>query len=213
MNEEIVILAKLYDYQDEKPELSEETLAHFGVKGMRWGHRKDRKSSGSGRVKKNKPKRMTKKQKKAAREAEIKKMSKEDIIKKKDVEAMNKRSSEFSNNEINEVLNRINTEQRLSAMAKQKSQSKVKQTLSSPEFKKIAAISLVSLPLVIYGAKTLRYTSKANRSKLGPIDPITKNPAFVLKGGVQKPTTPNMDSYTRSMAQLLFGISLPKSKK
>lgn len=30
----------IYDYVQTKPPLNEETLAHYGVKGMRWGHRK-----------------------------------------------------------------------------------------------------------------------------------------------------------------------------
>lgn len=31
-----------YDYIINKPELNEETLAHYGVKGMKWKHRKAR---------------------------------------------------------------------------------------------------------------------------------------------------------------------------
>ena len=32
----------MYDYIIEKPELNEETLAHYGVKGMKWNKRKNK---------------------------------------------------------------------------------------------------------------------------------------------------------------------------
>lgn len=35
----------IYDYIIEKPPLNEDTLAHYGVKGMKWRHRKGRKST------------------------------------------------------------------------------------------------------------------------------------------------------------------------
>ena len=44
-----------YDYYDNvitKPPLNEETLAHFGVKGMHWGVRKDKYRSSDGSINK-----------------------------------------------------------------------------------------------------------------------------------------------------------------
>lgn len=46
---------------DEKPPLDEDLLMHFGVPGMKWGHRKARDSGGSGRSSAPKRKMSTKK--------------------------------------------------------------------------------------------------------------------------------------------------------
>ena len=101
----------LYEYSYEKPELTNEFLEHYGILGMKWGVRRGPYPIGSkkGKVKKSK--------------AKAKKVYKtrEQIIKDRDIQEMNKRKDEFTTQEINDVLNRIGTETRLSQLAKQTS--------------------------------------------------------------------------------------------
>lgn len=164
---------KLYEYNYDKMSL-DDALIHFGVKGMHWGVRKDGKpqgyqGTGKGHKKSSSSKKpVTKKQKKAAREEEIKSKSKEDIIASKDLEAMSKRKSEFSTQEINDTLNRINAEQRLDQAFSQQNpttKDKVKKVVNSKEFKIAAGVAVVALPIAIYAAKNAR---RSSNMVLGP---------------------------------------------
>jgi len=120
---------KLYEYDYDKPELSEETLEHHGILGMSWGVRNGppyplgsdvstgkRLRSGGKHPSKRKLRKASDKRvkslKKAKKESQIQK-SKEDIIKTKDLDAMVKTIDNFSNQEINDMLNRLSTEDRL----------------------------------------------------------------------------------------------------
>lgn len=111
----------LYEYDYDKPELSEESLAHFGVLGMKWGIRKKPNSSGLSRHKKKKLKKRRIKNLKKARKIREKKRAqaqevqktKDEIIKSKDISQMLKNVDKFSNQEINDMLTRLDTESRL----------------------------------------------------------------------------------------------------
>lgn len=120
MSEEII---KLYEFDHDKPELSEEFLEHHGILGMKWGIRKQREA-GKGRISKHKARKLRKrriKSLKKARQARMKKRieeqqkqkTKDDIIKSKDIASMLKNVDKFSNQEINDMLTRLDTEGRL----------------------------------------------------------------------------------------------------
>lgn len=126
---------KLYEYfqQYEKPELSDETLAHHGILYQKWGVRNgppypldSSKSTGSRlkgsakRKNKKTQKRRVKSLKKARKAREQKRAeaqqiqkSKEDIIKSKDIGQMLKNVDNFSNQEISDMLKRLDIEGQL----------------------------------------------------------------------------------------------------
>ena len=129
----------LYEYSYEKPELTNEFLEHYGILGMKWGVRRGPYPIGSkkGKVKKSK--------------AKAKKVYKtrEQIIKDKDIQEMNKRKDEFTTQEINDVLNRINAETRLSQLAKQtskkgKAKKAIKNIVNNKAVKALAVTTLVA---------------------------------------------------------------------
>ena len=120
MSEEII---RLYEFDHDKPDLSEEFLEHHGILGMKWGVRKER-ATGKGRISKHKAKKLRKrriKTLKKARKARMKnrleeqqkQKTKDDIIKSKDIASMLKNVDKFSNQEINDMLTRLDTEGRL----------------------------------------------------------------------------------------------------
>lgn len=125
----------LYEYDYDKPDLTDEFLEHHGILGQKWGKRngppyplgsdestgKRLKSSKGGIIERHKKKKTAKKRVKnlkKARAIKARKMaeekersrSKEDIMDKKDLKAMKKRLNEFSNQEIQSVLDRIDKE-------------------------------------------------------------------------------------------------------
>ena len=126
---------KLYEYDYDKPELSEETLSHHGIEGMHWGVRNgppyplSRQEGGgkkaffggkkpSKRKLKKASDRRVKSLKKAHKEEKVQK-SKEEILKSKDLDAMVKTIDNFSNQEINDILTRISTEDKLKSKLKE----------------------------------------------------------------------------------------------
>lgn len=136
---------KLYEYfqQYEKPELSEDTLAHHGIIGQLWGHRNgppyplSKKISTGSRLKgsakrkaKRTQRRRVKSLKKARKAREAKRVeqqqiqkSKEEIIKSKDINQMLKKVDDFSNKEIDDMLKRLETENRLKEAVKKLNES------------------------------------------------------------------------------------------
>ena len=126
---------KLYEYFDqyEKPELSDDTLAHHGILNQMWGHRNgppyplSRKISTGSRLKgsaarkaKKTKKRRVKSLKKARKAREEKRAeqqqiqkSKDEIIKSKDINQMLKNVDNFSNQEITDMLKRLDIEGQL----------------------------------------------------------------------------------------------------
>lgn len=189
---------KIYLYESDKPELSDDVLEHFGIKGMKWGVRKDKPKSGKRRKGSSSKKPVTKRQKRKAREEEIKSKSKEDIIKSKDLEAMSKRKSEFSNNEINEALNRLGTEQRLDQAVKQQNpttKDKIKKVINSKEFKIAAGVACVAIPVAIYAAKK---ASRDSHMILGPAvsSSVTSKSNAGRKIGKSTYDNPYLKAYT-----------------
>ena len=127
---------RLYEYDYDKPELSDETLEHHGILGMHWGRRNGppypldskvstgkRLKKGSGpskrkarktqkqRVKSLKKARKVREQNRQVKQEQQK--TKEEIIKTKDIAAMFKNVDMFSNQDINDMLTRLDTEKRL----------------------------------------------------------------------------------------------------
>lgn len=131
---------KLYEYNQYKPELDDEIVEHFGILGMRWGQRngppyplgsdkstgrrlKKSAGGGSGSVTRKQKRALKKARKTRAKNLKIKTLekqkqqqlekSKEEIIKNKDIKSMLRNVDKFSSQEINDMLSRLNVEQRL----------------------------------------------------------------------------------------------------
>ena len=147
---------KIYEYNHEKPELSEDLLEHFGVKGMHWGVRRyqnyDGTRIGSAKSKKKFKNQGNKKEikssvKNAQKAVSKSKTSSSNDMKKK-IAYMNEHKDEYSTKEINETLNRISAETRLSDMNRQlnpTAKDKAKKILSSRAAKTAAAIGISAL--------------------------------------------------------------------
>lgn len=163
---------KLFEYDITKPELSEEELEHFGIPGMKWGVRKERERKG-GFIKRHRAKKLRKRRIKTLKKArkireqnQLKRQqeqkSKEDIINSKDIASMLKNVDKFSNQEINDVLNRISTEQRLSDMVKAQTKSSMTTGQRAKEAVKEGVKSGLSS-----AAKTMIKTVAENSLKMG----------------------------------------------
>lgn len=128
-----------YDYDSNKPELSDEALAHYGVLGMKWGVRKSRNKTGRKRKSFRSEVRAKLRKKKAKKKYSVTR----DAITAKDIKYISEHKGQFTTNEMNEVLNRINTEQRIDSMARdQKTINKIRK---STAFKVIGTTAISGL--------------------------------------------------------------------
>ena len=130
-----VILAeesvKLYEYEQSKPDLDDDFLEHHGILGMHWGQRNGppyplgravstgkrlKAALKAGSIKRKRRKALKKARKARAQSQKVKtfeKQTKENIIKNKDIKSMLNNVDKFSNQEINDMLTRLDTERRL----------------------------------------------------------------------------------------------------
>lgn len=122
---------KLYEYNQYKPELDEEYIEHFGILGMHWGQRNGppyplskvistgrrlKAAAKAGSVKRKRKKALKKARITRATNRKIKTLNeemKEKIIKSKDIKSMLSNVDKFTSKEINDMLDRLNVEQRL----------------------------------------------------------------------------------------------------
>lgn len=188
---------KLYEYNQYKPELEDEVVEHFGILGMHWGQRngppyplgsdkstgrrlKKSAGGGSGSVSRKRRKALKKARKTRAKNLKIKtqeKQTKEEIIKNKDIHSMLKNVDKFTSQEINDMLNRLNVEQRLREEVSKQERSKktwgkkVKEGFTSSAKEGLAA-----------GGKQVTKTVAKNAVKIG-----TKALAKKLAGNAKDP--------------------------
>lgn len=207
---------KLYEYEDPKPVI-DDVLAHHGILGMHWGRRNgppyplDSKistgkrlkkaggSSGSGSISRKRKKALKKARKTRAKNLKIKTLekqkqqqlekTKEEIIQSKDIKAMLRNVDKFTNQDINDMLNRLDVERRLKEqVARQEEASKSAGQRFKEGFKQSVKEGLVS------GGKAVTRTVAKNAVKMG-----TKNLAKKLVGEAK---TEGGDPYTELIDKL-----------
>lgn len=144
---------KLYTYAIEKPDLdSDDVLEHYGVKGMRWGIRKDRfKKTGSRRKKDQKTESVTKRDKERA-------------LKNRDLEYISKHKSHFSTQEMNDLMNRINTEQRLDQLYRSTKKSRKMSNELKDKIRKVCKTA-GAIGITAFAVAALSYSSRKKSGK------------------------------------------------
>lgn len=158
MGEEI----RLYEYDQQKPDI-ESALAHFGIKGQKWGVRRYQNSDGTytdaGRKRygfKSRRKKVEKTYK-----------NKEEAIEARDLKYINAHKSDYSTKELNDLMNRINTEQRLSEMANKNNRDakkKVEKIFKSNAFKAVATASIIALAITSHNFWSWLKSDDANET-------------------------------------------------
>lgn len=172
---------KLYEYETFKPEL--EDLAHHNIVGeelYHFNHNHDPRNGqfttgpggGSGSVSSKKKKKNKKSNKEGTDNKNPKSEASEKAIKDKDLLYVKEHVDDFSTQEINELLNRINAEARLDEMINKNSpkskKEHAKKIISSPAFKLAASLTLAGLGYATYNsykgvtATPKRLTDKSN---------------------------------------------------
>ena len=126
---------KLYEFESSKPDLDEEFVKHHQALGAHWGIHNGppyplsrilstgkrlkpaaKGVSGGGSVTRKKRRALKKARKARAKNLKIKtmeKQTKEEIIKNKDIKSMLQNVDKFTNQEINDMLTRLDVERRL----------------------------------------------------------------------------------------------------
>ena len=156
---------KLYEYNYPKPEL-EDIIQHFnpnhdpsnGQFTFGFG------SGGVGSISRKRRKALKKARKIRAKNLKIRtmeKQTKEDIIKRKDIKSMLSNVDKFTNQEINDMLNRLDVERRLAEKVKEFERSK------TPAVKKIWRGAKESAKEgVVKGGKQVIKTASTNAVKM-----------------------------------------------
>lgn len=188
---------KLYEFDYHKPEL-EDAVIHYGIKGMHWGVRKDgmpQGYQGSGRGRKKKTMgskvRAAKKQRVGKNKSS---QGQKDIrtVTNKDIEELNRNKEKYSTNEINEILNRYNTEQRLSEL-----NSKVNPTIKDRTKKAVTTVKqhpyIVAIPVVTLLG--VAYATKSYRLRQGVIPDMPDSTSKYAKNFLESYT----DFYKRGL--------------
>ena len=200
----------LYEYNFTKPELSEELLMHYGVKGMHWGVRRYQNYDGTrikgggkivnkSKVSKSAVKRA---QRKADKEAQKKRMQKH----KDEIAYMSRHPEKYSTKDINEKLNRINAESRLSEMNHQLNPTTLDRVKKIANNKAVKAVALTAL-----GAALVATTSAVayRYSKYGPsfkeFAKYGSNPVklvdFRANPDLRKPVAPSFKDMAKGTAR------------
>lgn len=155
---------RLYEFNYRKPEL-EDAVIHYGIKGMHWGIRKDRKPQGyqgSGRKSKKKTleSKIRKNNAKVGKNKSSQNQNDTRRVSKEDIHNLNKNKEKYSTNEINEILNRYNTEQRLSDLDSKlnpTNKTKAKKVVDTvKQHPYIVALPVVALLGLAHAAKTYK---------------------------------------------------------
>ncbi len=161
MSEEII---RLYEYDQEKPDI-ESALAHFGIKGQKWGVRRYQNLDGTYTDAGRKRYGFKSRRKKAEKTYK----NREDAIEARDLKYINAHKSNYSTKELNDLMNRINTEQRLSDMANssnKKAKKQVEKIFKSNTFKMAATVGVAAL--VITGANFFEWLKASDNELLYP---------------------------------------------
>lgn len=134
-----IVKKLLFEHPEEDKLDLDDALAHYGVLGMKWGVRKDRYKKGTGRRRKKKRWKFVSKKTQQRRRYK----TNEDAIRAKDIAYINEHKGNFSTDELNRVMNRINAEQRISQMAYD--QSTFAKVTRSKTFKTLAGATISGL--------------------------------------------------------------------
>lgn len=160
MGEEI----RLYEYDQEKLDI-ESALAHFGIKGQKWGVRRYQNPDGTYTDAGRKRYGFKSRRKKAEKTYK----NKEEAIEARDLKYINAHKSDYSTKELNDLMSRINTEQRLSEMANKSNKDakkRVEKIFKSNAFKAVATASIIAL--VITSHNLWDYIKESDNEILNP---------------------------------------------
>lgn len=208
----------LYEYNFDKPELSEELLMHYGVKGMRWGVRRYQKYDGTrikggGKVinKSKQSKSAAKRaQRKADKEAQRKRMQKH----KDEIAYMNRHPEKYSTKEINDKLNRINAESKLSEMNHKLNPTTTDKVQKIANNKAIKAIAITVLAAaVVTGVGIYAAKSGADWSSYKSFNKGVKSGKYLVDKTKMPTVAPNMSARDifKKYGENLYNVSVRRT--
>ena len=199
----------LYEYNFTKPELSEELLMHYGVKGMHWGVRRYQNYDGTrikgggkivnkSKVSKSAVKRA---QRKADKEAQKKRMQKH----KDEIAYMSRHPEKYSTKDINEKLNRINAESRLSEMNHQLNPTTTDRVKKIANNKAVKAIALTALGAALVTGAAIAISRSDYGMSYKQFKKYGSNPVklvdFVANPDLRQPVAPPFKDMAKGAAK------------